>query len=1286
MRSFAILAVLIGGCFLIFGAASAADVETFFGVARPENDPDVRTFSRLPNGAISYLSGNLGAPLEGRSYPTAVIEYVFQHPGYFRLKSPIDALVSRSTETDVLGKVHVRLDQHYQGIQVLGGELVGHFDSDGRLLTINGYTHPGISLDTAARVSKEEAVALARADLETFFGGSVPGEPQLVVFPWKDRYYLCWRLFLNSAAPPGRWEYFVSGRHREVVFKANRIKEMPAIGTGVGVMGEWRNHIDTEQDGYMYLLADYTRRANNNVHDHDGQMPDSGFIQTNTATTSLPGSVAMDGNNEWVAVTQGPLVDAHVYTSLVYDYWLHHLGRNGYDGSGASMLTIVGYSGSGYNNAYWDGTRVVIWAPSGDYRSLAACPDVLAHEWAHALTEYCSNLAYQSESGALDEAFSDMMGAAFEFAHDTLDDPDWLAGENGHLDGIGFRDMADPHAFGDPDYYGADDPYWIETYQCEPSSSNDWCGVHTNSGVGNKWFQLLSDGGLHHEVAVTGIGVQNAIKVAYRANRYYWTSHTDYHNAALGTIAAAQDLDTTDIWTMRTAAAWNAVGVSTPGPSLVFDYPDSLPFLLTPFEPDSFGVVVRGTLGGTPIPGSARLHYRIDTGSWVTVMPTQTSPNHYIAVIPAQPCGAAVEYYVSAQELSGQILYDPDPVEPRRAFPTSAVTTVFAESGESATGWTVSGTAIDGHWEPGTPLGGGDRGDPPVDFDGSGACWLTANRDDNSDVDDGSTILLSPIIDASGSDAMIHYARWFSNSTGASPYGDTMFIYVSNDSGATWVEVEAVGPVEQAEGGWFTHSFWLSEFVEPSGGLQLRFDVSDSGDPSIVEAGLDAVRVERYACTVPPVTITTDSLPNWTIGYMYSQQLQASGGVGQLNWTEQGTGLVGTGLTLASSGALSGTPSAEGTIIFTAQVTDSLLQSDVSQLTIEINPPVEMLTESLPDWTVGAPYEQAVLTAGGTGPLTFRDLGQHLDDVGLLLAADGLIQGPPTDTGNVICTLSVTDQVGDADQEVFEFRVNPAIRILTDSLPPWTVGFAYQQDIVATGGTGSLTFSDVTSGSIGNGLVLSSDGVLSGVPLTPGALELAVAVSDEGGDSTGQVLGLALNDVVSIPDQILPYLHEGQEYLCTLMVSGGTPPLTFTEIDSSLAEHGLVLSSEGIISGTPPDSTAISFAFAVADPIGSIAEATLVLGPAPDFICGDLNGSGQIPDITDLIFMVEYMFNFGAAPEVLAAADVNASGGLPDITDLIYMVEYMFNDGPALTCPGAPASLLTVPGRPAHAR
>ena len=184
------------------------------------------------------------------------------------------------------------------------------------------------------------------------------------------------------------------------------------------------------------------------------------------------------------------------------------------------------------------------------------------------MTGWTSGLYYEGESGALNESFSDMMGTAFEFSIDTLDAPDWLVAENGFVNGGAFRSMADPTIYGDPDTYMGTN--WINVVGCTPTESNDNCGVHTNSGVGNKWFYLLAHGGTHNGTSVVGIGVANAIKVAYQANRFYWTPTTDYPQAALATISAADDLDTAYLWSISVADAWTACGIPISNPILAF--------------------------------------------------------------------------------------------------------------------------------------------------------------------------------------------------------------------------------------------------------------------------------------------------------------------------------------------------------------------------------------------------------------------------------------------------------------------------------------------------------------------------------------------------------------------------------------------------------------------------------------------------------------------------------------------------------------------------------------------
>ncbi len=294
---------------------------------------------------------------------------------------------------------------------------------------------------------------------------------------------------------------------------------------------------------------------------------------------------------------------------------------------------------------------------------------------------------------------------------------------------------------------------------------------------------------------------------------------------------------------------------------LTFEYPNGVPRSTVPGLPTTFEVIVSGANGGTPVPNTGVLHYSLNDGPWLNQTMTQLSANHYEATLPAMVCDDNLEFYVSADESYAGAKYDPSPSNPNKVAPSTGFLAVLEDNFETNKGWTVTGDVTEGLWERGIPEFS-NRGDPPTDYDGSGACYVTYNYSGNSDVDNGTTWLESPTFDLAGIEGSISYARWYSNDYGANPEEDVFVVYISNNNGTDWVEVETVGPAgDEVSGGWFTNEFWASDFVTPTAQMKVRFEVSDLVNPSVVEAGVDAFAVVTYECVVDGDD-DTDGVPN----------------------------------------------------------------------------------------------------------------------------------------------------------------------------------------------------------------------------------------------------------------------------------------------------------------------------------------------------------------------------------------------------------------------------------------
>jgi subtilisin family serine protease len=303
--------------------------------------------------------------------------------------------------------------------------------------------------------------------------------------------------------------------------------------------------------------------------------------------------------------------------------------------------------------------------------------------------------------------------------------------------------------------------------------------------------------------------------------------------------------------------AFEAVQLALSTATLTFSFPNGRPDVIDPNGGTTIDVVVTGQ-AAVPVSGSGRFYYSTDGVNYTQVAMNEPEPNSYQAVFPAFPCGSIVQYYFSADTSEGETAYNPfsAPATTYSAEAYSGVAFDFRDDFELDLGWTVVDTPglVTGTWERGVPLGGGDRADPANDADESGQCYVTGIADGDNDIDGGSTILTSPDMDGTEPDAVLSYYRWYHNTFGADPANDIFIIDISDDGGATWVNLETVGPAgPEVSGGWILKEFLFADSpgISNSSQIRLRFNVGDLNNPSVVEAGVDGVQISRIFCNPP---------------------------------------------------------------------------------------------------------------------------------------------------------------------------------------------------------------------------------------------------------------------------------------------------------------------------------------------------------------------------------------------------------------------------------------------------
>jgi Zn-dependent metalloprotease len=480
----------------------------------------------------------------------------------------------RQTRDDTLvpGRTHQRADQYYRGVRVFGADVVRQL-VNGATESMFGTIYEGIDLDPAPGINEDRARSL----LEQRTGATIDPSvvPELVVLPLDaGGYALTWRLRVTTRTDAR--QYFIDARTGAAVLDYSDRKGQATVGRARGVLGDTKKISVTPNAG-QFVTSDELRPASIQTYDMRGN-PFRVEEFLNRRITLSMNDLASDSDNDW---TDGAAGDAHVYAGWTYDYFFKRFGRHGLDNADVRLRSIVHPVNRSdvfthgeefpdfFINAFYDGSGVVLFGeglPAGftidgqTWDFLACALDIVAHELAHGVTEFTSNLIYRNESGALNEAFSDMMGTGAEFFFQQPGDAalrgDYLIGEDAIRPG-GLRSMADPASKGDPDHYSR-----------RFRGTEDNGGVHINSGIPNQVFYLAIEGGTNRTsgLSVQGVGAANRDqieKVFFRTVTQLLPSNATFAVARAASIQAARDLLGANSPAERAVTqAWTAVGVN----------------------------------------------------------------------------------------------------------------------------------------------------------------------------------------------------------------------------------------------------------------------------------------------------------------------------------------------------------------------------------------------------------------------------------------------------------------------------------------------------------------------------------------------------------------------------------------------------------------------------------------------------------------------------------------------------------------------------------------------------
>jgi len=509
------------------------------------NNGNEKVYMDSNDGMQLFISGILSETVDPSS--SSVIDFLNENIALFDMQNIESNFSLISIEDDDLGFTHVKLQQTFDGKEVYGKTITAHFDQYGVITGLTGTLEnriTSVTKETNDPITADEAIEIAKGS-KTFTELTEETKAENYIYFDNETAYEVYRVTLAYDLPEiESWEIFVDAYSGNIIASKSLIREAgPVTGTGTAVNGNTRKLNLYQNTTTSYQLKDTTKPMTGTINTYTGNYRNTttGTLMTSPSTT----------------VSDPAAVSAHSYAEVVYDFYKNLFNRNSLDNKGMSINSIIHY-GRNYNNAFWNGYKMIYGDGDGSHFTfLSGDLDVVAHEMTHGVTSNSANLAYENQSGALNESMSDILGVLVQ-TYDkynvanggqwTFNSADWVVGDEIYTPGVAgdaLRSLANPTLYNQPAH--------MNNYKNLPNTQDgDWGGVHTNSGIPNKAAYSLAQ----------NIGCEKTARIYYRALTVYFNSTTNFSQARLGLIQAATDLyGTNSTETQAVSNAFASVGI-----------------------------------------------------------------------------------------------------------------------------------------------------------------------------------------------------------------------------------------------------------------------------------------------------------------------------------------------------------------------------------------------------------------------------------------------------------------------------------------------------------------------------------------------------------------------------------------------------------------------------------------------------------------------------------------------------------------------------------------------------